>query len=178
MSVSLDTAGAIVFKSSSAVAAGSYPVTLSAPTSVAAARAISMYDPIGDSALSFGRQRVIAVADAGTRTMTSAESGSLVSINGTNAVVINLPAPSAGLKYDFMMAIKNPATQDIPITATGALLNGHIIGAATAVACVAKTTINFVKAVAEAGSIVKVISDGTSWALDAKASTAASFTVA
>jgi hypothetical protein len=50
MSISLNSSGSMVLNSSG-TGANASAMTVSAPTSVAAARAISIYDPVGDCSL-------------------------------------------------------------------------------------------------------------------------------
>lgn len=105
MSVSLDTAGAIVFKSSSATAAGSYAITLNAPTSVTAARSIAMYDPGANCNIQFGKKQVITTAAITPLAVTEAQSGSIFNVTVQAADIIAvLPAAAAGLEYKFILA--------------------------------------------------------------------------
>jgi hypothetical protein len=153
MSISLDSAGALVIKSSG-TGANSRTMTISAPTSLAANRAISIADPGADSFLSTGVAPVIG-ALTGAQAITQAMSGSIINLDHTTAGAITLPVAIAGLNYKFVVGT-GVTTKDLTLTPTAGTFCGYLIGSATVVACAAKATIVLTGAKALLGDSIDV----------------------
>jgi len=115
----------------------------------------------------------------GSGTISANESGCVFMLTTSAAgdITMNLPAPQIGLNYKFIVhAVAN--AHNVVITATGALVNGYLMGAATIVLCTAKTSVTIVQADALLGDSITYQSDGISWFVQGYAQVAGSFTVA
>lgn len=98
-------------------------------------------------------------------TLTSANSGSTYYLNAAAGAAITLPAPSAGLKFKFVVAAAF-ATTSWTVAATGAIIHGAVDVNSTLVLGAGITTITFVNTAETVGDWVTVESDGTNWYLD------------
>jgi hypothetical protein len=172
MSISLDTKGALLITSSGTGTNGNV-MTISAPTSLAAATAIAIPDPGAACNLMFGKKQVIAHNGAGPFTLTAAQSGSLINVTQqAGAVVCNLPAAAVGLEFDFVL--NNNAAGSYTITSAGAAgtMKGTLMSSNGAAAVLVSTNgfnrANAIKAVFLAAGVaadrisVKCV-DGTNW---------------
>jgi hypothetical protein len=171
MSLNLSGAGKMIW-----TAKEGSKVTLSSPASIAGDRAISMYDPLFDSDMQFGSKRTSAVAVAKT-TLLASESGSVIFVDDTAQTTFTLPALGKGLNYHFV-CVKKANVSDVAVTSTGANMSGHLIGGAVQIACLSKTTINFVKNVAEPGDELRLVCNGTIWSASGKGQTTLCFSTA
>lgn len=102
-----------------------------------------------------------------TKTITAAESGSTFILNLAAGFVTTLPAPSAGLKYKFIVGTAPTGSYTIVTNASANVIHGQIASAEDAAGSVSTTaasdTISFVLNLAIIGDYCEVISDGTSW---------------
>lgn len=104
-----------------------------------------------------------------TNVLTAAESGKTFFLALATGFVTTLPAPAAGLKFRFIVAIA-PSGGTYTIVTDGApaqILAGQVHsstgGDADSEAAATATTITFADGVAVIGDWAEVISDGTSW---------------
>jgi hypothetical protein len=169
MSISLDSAGALVIKSSG-TGANSNALTISAPSSVAANTAISMYDPGFACNLAFGSRKIEAAVAVSTL-LTASQSGSIIPLSlNTATSALTFPAPLAGMSY--LLVVSTTGAKVCTITGT---FSGTIINVATALACAAKANI-VTSATSLAGDWIEVycVSNGT-WLVRGLGGAAASF---
>jgi len=154
MSISLDTAGALVLKSSG-TGANSYSMTISCPIAVTANRAISIVDPGVNCSLAYNSIPLAStiVAAGGP---SAAQSGFIVPVSHNGAAgALTLPAASVGLNYKVVCTVAG--AKDITVTPTGAdTFYGYLIGAATPVACANKATIVLTAAKALVGDSLDI----------------------
>jgi hypothetical protein len=111
-----------------------------------------------------GLETVVTLTAAST--LTTAQSGSTFFLNSATEFVTTLPAPSAGLVYNFIVkAAPSSASYTIVTNASANIIKGQAVNAAGAAGDTgtADDTISFVDGQAVAGDKVTVISDGTSW---------------
>ena len=66
-----------------------------------------------------------------TRTLTAAESGSLVLFDTAAGLVVTLPAPVAGMVFEFSVTIDGTGSYSIDTDAATTFLNGAITGVST-----------------------------------------------
>lgn len=107
---------------------------------------------------------------AATNVIAASESGTTYFLSAATEFVSTLPAPAAGLEYEFIVAAA-PSGADYTITtnASANILVGHVtssdLNAAgdAALSATGFDTISFVSAKAIVGDRVRVISDGTNW---------------
>jgi len=107
-------------------------------------------------------------------TLTKADCGKIISLDAIGEV-ITLPAPSAGLNYEFECNTTT-ATSDWTIVATGAIIYGSAQVAGAVVAASAETTITLVVAKFLPGDWVRLRSDGTKWYVEGSVVTTAGCT--
>lgn len=105
-----------------------------------------------------------------TNVITAAESGKTFFLNSATEFASTLPAPSAGLKYTFIVTAAPSGASYTVVTEGGCqVLGGHVLtsGFADSGSDVettpAGTTITFVDGVSVVGDRAEVISDGTNW---------------
>lgn len=110
-------------------------------------------------------------------TITAAENGTTFLLTGVVGYALTLPAPSAGLKYKFIVQDLF-ATTDWVITATGAIMYGTVMELSTVQAVAGATTINLELAADTIGDWIQVESDGTNWYVSGACAQAASVTPA
>jgi len=111
-------------------------------------------------------------ASASTHNLEVGDSGKTYFVSSTVARTINLPAPTAGVSYKFIMS---DTTADSSIVATGAYLLGGI-HAGNSYLTLAGTTI-VCELAGAAGDCLNVVSDGTYWYIDGNSAHAAGFSV-
>jgi hypothetical protein len=111
-------------------------------------------------------------AAASTHNLEVGDSGKTYFMSNTVARTINLPAPSAGVNYKFVMT---DTTADSSIVATGALFKGgaecgdaYLTLAGTTIVC---------ELAGAVGDWLNIISDGTFWYVSGHGSHDASFSV-
>jgi hypothetical protein len=183
MSISLDTAGALVIKSSG-TGANSNALTVSAPSAVAAARAIRMYDPVGDCNLLLGRRKIITIVNNVANPILNSDSGALIFVPVIgNATACTIPAATnnAGVWYEFIS--KGTLSNALTITSTG---GGNIVGgviftsaggaAANGFAGALGATVTMT-ATSIQGDYMRLTSDGTNWYVQAVSHAAAGVTL-
>lgn len=105
-----------------------------------------------------------------TNVLTAAESGKTFFLSLAVGFATTLPAPAAGLKFRFIVAIAPTGGAGYTIVTAGApaqILAGQVHsstgGDADSEAAATATTITFVNDAAVIGDWCEVISDGTSW---------------
>lgn len=110
-------------------------------------------------------------------TVTAADSGKTYYLSAAAGAAITIPAPSAGLKYKFVIASAF-ATTDWTVAATGAIVHGAVDVNSTLVLGAGITTITFANAAETVGDWVTVESDGTLWYLNGVAQAVGGITLA
>ncbi len=102
----------------------------------------------------------------GTNTITAAESGATFFLNSGTEFVSTLPAPAAGLHFDFIV-VAAPSGANYTVVTNGSdnIIKGQASSAAgdAGDTGTADDTISFVSGQSLAGDRVHVVSDGTSW---------------
>jgi hypothetical protein len=105
-----------------------------------------------------------------TNVITAAESGKTFFLDSTTEFESQLPAPSAGLRYTFIVAGAPSGASYTVVTASSTnIIKGHILASDLNSETDADSetsggdTISFVDGVAVAGDRVDLISDGTNW---------------
>jgi hypothetical protein len=102
------------------------------------------------------------------RTLTIYESGKTCFLGSATGFALTLPAPSAGLKFTFIVKTQ-PTSGGHTVVTSGAaeVLGGSIVtsatGAADTEADITGTTVTFVASTAVVGDRVEMISDGVGW---------------
>ena len=109
-------------------------------------------------------------------TLTHGDSGKIISLDAIGEA-ITLPAPAAGLNYEFECNTTT-VTTNWTIVATGAIIYGSAIVAGAVVAASAETTITLVIAKFLPGDSIRLRSDGTKWYVAGDVVTAAGCTFA
>ena len=99
-----------------------------------------------------------------TNVITAAESGKTFFLTHAGGFTSTLPAPAAGLRYKFVVAVA-PTTAYIVTTTSGSdLLYGTLLDiVGEQVAFAARDKVNFVANTSLVGDSLDVISDGTNW---------------
>lgn len=104
-----------------------------------------------------------------TNIITAAESGKTFFLSSATEFVSTLPAPAAGLRYDFYVAAApSGASYTIVTTSSANIIVGHIVSSEDAAGSAdfeasGGDTITLVDSKAVVGDRVTVISDGTNW---------------
>ena len=105
-----------------------------------------------------------------TNVITAAESGKTFFLNSGTEFASTLPAPAAGLKFDFIVTAAPSGASYTVVTEGGCqVLAGHVLTSGFADSgsdvetTATGTTITFVDGVSVVGDKATVISDGTSW---------------
>jgi hypothetical protein len=165
MSISLNSAGSMVINSSGTGANGC-AMTISAPTSLAAARAVAIPDPGAACNLAFGVVPTVTVIT--TAAITQAQSGSQIFFTKPAGYTITMPAPLAGLNYTFVQSGAGAAFTVVIDCGVGLLFGGWIntVGGAITGATTAGTgarNFNFLTNASVKGDQVRLVSDGTQW---------------
>lgn len=100
-------------------------------------------------------------------TLTAAQSGKLFTLGTAGGFTTTLPAPQAGLEYDFVVKVAPTTAYIIASGGSANKIYGVVASAedaAGSVGCAAASdTITFVANKAIIGDRVKLISDGTNW---------------
>lgn len=110
-------------------------------------------------------------------TLTQAQSGSEVFLNAAAGFAITLPAVAAGLVFRFTVAAAFATTNFTIITPGLAdLIQGGATVAGADVPAEDEDTISFVATAEKKGDFVDVWSDGTSWFVNGRGTTAGSIT--
>ena len=110
------------------------------------------------------------VADlTATNALTASQSGSVLFLNSATEFVTTLPAPSAGLNFEFICKAAPSSASYTVVTASSAnLIIGHINEVTVddtvdGDIATAADTITFTDGAAAVGDWCRVVSDGTSW---------------
>jgi hypothetical protein len=112
-----------------------------------------------------------------TGAITAAQSGSLFMLTAVADMTLTLPAPAAGLEYEFWLAASALTTSHIITTNGGSnIIFGQAVVAGALVAADAEDKINFIAANDLPGDYVRVVSDGTSWFVEGMATAAGAIT--
>ena len=105
-----------------------------------------------------------------TNAITAAESGTTFFLNSATEFASTLPAPAAGLRFDFIVTAAPSGASYTVVTEGGCqILAGHVLTSGFADSgsdvetAATGTTITFVDGVSVVGDRATVISDGTSW---------------
>lgn len=108
------------------------------------------------------------VALTAASTLTASQSGKLFTLGTAGGFTTTLPAPQAGLEYEFVVKVA-PTTAYIIVTKGssnviyGTIASGDMNAANDTSAAQASDTITFVANTAVIGDSVRLISDGTNW---------------
>lgn len=115
-------------------------------------------------------ERAAVETVAATNVLTKTESGKTLFLSSTTEFVSTLPAPAAGLEFEFIVAAAPSGASYTIVTNGGSnVIHGIAVSAADAGGSVDTTagtpadTITFVDGQAQIGDRVRVVSDGTSW---------------
>lgn len=126
------------------------------------------------------KTEVVAAANV----ITAAESGTTYFLNAASEFASTLPAPSAGLKYDFIVTAAPSGASYTIVTEGGCqILAGHVLTSGFADSgsdvetTATGTTVTFVDGVSVVGDRATVISDGTSWFVSAICAVEAGITI-
>jgi hypothetical protein len=163
MSISLNTAGAMIIQSSG-TGANSKAMTISAPVSLAAASAIAIPDPGAAANLMFSPPPVSANKIAAYQCV-AADSGSIIKFSNAGANNITLPATatSAGFQVTVVQGTAQ-AAQSVQVIADGAVMNGLIARAgAAALTAAPNTNVNFLTGASQIGDSATFICNGSKW---------------
>jgi hypothetical protein len=122
-------------------------------------------------------ERVPVETVAATNALTKAESGKVMFLDSATEFVTTLPAPAAGLEFEFIVA-NAPESASFTIVTNGSanIIRGHILTAdVNAVSdgdfeAAGGDTLTFVDAKAVIGDRAKFVSDGTYWYVQAACS--------
>ncbi len=110
-------------------------------------------------------------------TLTAAQSGLSVNLNAAAGFAITLPAVAAGLAFRFTVAAAFATTDFTVITPGGVnIIQGGATVAGADVPAADEDTITFVATAETKGDFVDVWSDGTSWFVNGRGTTAGSIT--
>jgi hypothetical protein len=110
-------------------------------------------------------------------TLTAEQSGSEIMLNASAGFAITLPAVAAGLRYRFTVAAAFASTNFTVITpALADIIQGGATVAGSDVPAADEDTISFVASAELKGDFVDVWSDGTSWFVNGRGTTAGSIT--
>lgn len=125
----------------------------------------------------------LAETVAATNVLTAAESGKVCFLSHATEFVTTLPAPAAGLNFEFFVAAA-PSSASYTVVTAGSpdqILAGKVISVAGDAGDVENaataTTITFVDGQSVIGDYAKVWSDGTNWYAICVASVAAGITI-
>lgn len=119
-----------------------------------------------------GQQPVISVSSA--TNLTSAESGSIVTVNPASSYNVNLPAVGSGLNYDFYLNDASLSNQVGIASTSGAVQYGAAQMGSTWTAWTGVTNIIF-NTGAQRGEQLHLKSDGTNWYASGNGITSSSF---
>ena len=115
-------------------------------------------------------EKVSVETVAATNVLTKTESGKTLFLSHATEFVTTLPAPAAGLEYEFIVADAPESASYTIVTNGGAnIIHGIAVSAADAGGSVDTTagtpadTITFVDGQAAIGDRIRVVSDGTYW---------------
>ncbi len=122
-----------------------------------------------------------------TNVITAAETGTTFFLNAATEFVSTLPAPAAGLWYEFIVTAAPSGADYTVITEGGCqVLGGHVLTSdvytdsavdADTETDITGTTITFVGGVSAVGDRARVISDGTGWYVSCFAARVAGITI-
>lgn len=111
---------------------------------------------------------------AATNTLTKAESGKVMFLDAATEFVTTLPAPAAGLEFEFIVA-NAPESASFTIVTNGSanIMRGHILSSDLNAASDGDSeasggdTLTFVDSKAVIGDRARFVSDGTYWYVQA-----------
>jgi hypothetical protein len=117
-----------------------------------------------------------------TNVITAAESGKTFFLNSATEFASTLPAPAAGLRYEFYVTgAPSGASYTIATNAAAQIIFGHCLAsdgnAADTELTGGATTITFVDGQAGVGDWCRVISDGTNWYVRGESAVPAGLTI-
>lgn len=118
--------------------------------------------------------RVPVETVAATNVLTKAESGKTMFLSSATEFVTTLPAPAAGLEFEFIVAAAPSGASYTVVTNSSAnIIKGHILTSDVNSATDADLevsggdTLSFVDSKAVAGDRARFVSDGTNWFVQA-----------
>jgi hypothetical protein len=121
---------------------------------------------------------------AAANVITAAESGTTYFLNAATEFASTLPAPAAGLKFDFIVtAAPTGASYTVATEGGCQILAGHVLTSGFADSgsdvetTATGTTLTFVDGVSVVGDRASFISDGTSWFVSAICAVEAGITI-
>ena len=112
-------------------------------------------------------------------TLTAADSGSTIFLNSATGFATTLPAPAAGLRFKFVVTTAPTSGNHTIVTSGSANIiegNSFISPDAVGVPAVNEDSINFIANQAAIGDNCELVSNGTSWFVNAFARVAAGVT--
>lgn len=115
-------------------------------------------------------------------TLTAADSGKTFFLNSATEFAVTLPAPAAGLNFNFFVAGAPSGASYTVVTASAAQnLGGHVLtsdgAAADTETALTATTITFVDGASVIGDFARVISNGSGWFARCEAAVATGITI-
>jgi hypothetical protein len=119
-----------------------------------------------------------------TTTLTADESGATLFLNSATEFAVTLPAPALGLRFEFVVAAA-PSGASYTVVSSGSsnIVKGHVLTSEVTAAGAADSetsggdTLSFVDGQAVVGDKAVLVSDGTSWFVQASAKVAAGITI-
>lgn len=111
-----------------------------------------------------------------TNVITAAENGKTFFLSLAGGFVSTLPAPQAGLRFHFVVAIAPTTAYTVICAASGTLMKGHVltndVNSATDAdfGTAGELTLSFVASKAVAGDRATLICDGVNWYVQAACS--------
>ena len=114
-----------------------------------------------------------------TKTVSSADNGKVLVLNGGTGGAIALPAVATALSgLQFKIVVGAAFSTDYVITATTAVISGPIAEAGVIQTCAGATTLTLEDGTEAIGDHIDFLCDGTNWLINGNFQTAASITVA
>ncbi len=164
-----------IYSTTNQVVLGTTNTTTLNSTAPSASRVYTIPDAGADCNVMLARPQIITAPATGTVNLTVAQSGSIIFMpQATGNTTHNLPAPSSGVNFKFIITDTANGSNTRAITATSTLLFGTIIGpggADTDVLLVNGATTLTLSATAnnvKKGDFLYLFSDGTNWYVDGR----------
>ena len=115
------------------------------------------------------------VTPTAATTLTKADSGKTIMLNAAAGFAITLPAPVAGLKFNFVVGAAF-ATTNFTVVSVGNIIQGGADVNSTFVPAANENTISFVATAETIGDYVELVSDGTNYLANGVGAAAGSIT--
>lgn len=165
MSISLDTAGALVMKSSG-TGVNVHKLTINTPASLSADRTISISDPGADTTLAFNVANRVTYAGANIQ-LTTAQSGSIIivpNVAGNGTITLPAVANSAGCSFRVICSGAVSNANNAIVSCGAAVQKGGIFdGTGRASAVGTSIQLGNGTGAMTIGDELRYISDGTNW---------------